>query len=65
VTAGPTAAGTGRGQQGQSHRAANGHRRGGQAAAWREWAGADPRSLVGVAIGEVTPGAGTSQQNRA
>jgi hypothetical protein len=65
VTAAQVAAGTERGQQGQPGPAANGHRRGGQAAAWREWAGAGPGSLVGVAIGEVTSGAGTTQENRA
>src|SRR5215831_6245387 len=36
VTAGPVAAGTERGQQPQPGPAANGRRRGGQAAAWRE-----------------------------
>jgi hypothetical protein len=56
VTAGPVAAGTEHGQQRQPGPAVNGHRRGGQAAAWREWAGAGPRSLAGVAIGWVTPG---------
>ena len=55
VTAGPVAAGTERGQQGQSRPAANGHRRGGQATAWQEWAGAG-RSLAGAAIEEVTTG---------
>ena len=48
VTAGPAAAGTERGRQGQPGPAANRHRRGGQAAARRERAGAG-RSLAGVA----------------
>jgi len=48
VTAGPVAAGTERGQQGQPGPAANGDRRG-QAAAWREWAEAGPGSLAAVA----------------
>ena len=49
VMAGPVAAGTERSQQGQPGPAANGHRRGGQAAAWREWAEAGPGSLAAVA----------------
>jgi hypothetical protein len=49
VMAGPVAAGTQRGQQGQPGPAANGHRRGGQAATWQEWAEAGPGSLAGVA----------------
>jgi hypothetical protein len=56
VTAGPAAAGTERGQRGRSRPAANGHRRGGQAAARREWAGAGPGSLAGVAIASAAGG---------
>jgi hypothetical protein len=55
VKAGLAAAGAERGQQGLPGPAANGQRRGGQVAAWREWVEAGPRSLAGVTIGEVTP----------
>jgi len=64
LTVGRASAGTGRGQQEQPSPAANGHRRGGQAATLREWAELIPVPRPAIAMSDSTSRAGTGRENR-
>jgi hypothetical protein len=64
LTVGRASAGTEHGQQEQPGPAANGHRRGGQAATLREWAELIPVPRPAIAMSDSTSRAGTGRENR-